>query len=137
MSRAPFVMPKADGAFSREAQVFDTTLGWRFMNPLFKAQYGVDSMPETAENVAAGFDVSRDDQDLFAWRSQQRAGAAIASGRFAPRDRPGQRPPPPADPLLIDRDEHPRPHTTLEALARLPTPFRATTARSPRAMHRA
>ena len=90
MSRAPFVMPKADSAFSREAQIHDTTLGWRFVNPLIKAQYGVDSMPETGENVAAAFGISRADQDLFAWRSQQRAGAAIASGFFAPRDRAGQ-----------------------------------------------
>jgi acetyl-CoA acyltransferase len=124
MSRAPFVMPKADSAFSREAQIYDTTLGWRFVNPLLKGQYGVDSMPETGENVAAAFGISRPDQDLFAWRSQQRAGAAIASGFFAReivavsiRHRR-------QEPLLVDRDEHPRPDTTLEALAKLPTPFR-------------
>ena len=124
MSRAPFVMPKADSAFSREARIYDTTLGWRFVNPLIEAQYGVDSMPQTGENVAAEFGVSRADQDLFAWRSQQRAGAAIASGFFAREIVPvsiarrGQ------EPLMIERDEHPRPDTTLEALAKLPTPFR-------------
>jgi len=124
MSRAPFVMPKADSAFSREAQIYDTTLGWRFVNPLIKAQYGVDSMPETGENVAAGFVISRADQDLFAWRSQQRAGAAIASGFFDREIVPVSIARHRQEPLLIDRDEHPRPDTTLEALARLPTPFR-------------
>ena len=124
MSRAPFVMPKADSAFSREAQIHDTTLGWRFVNPLIKAQYGVDSMPETGENVAAGFGISRADQDLFAWRSQQRAGAAIASGFFAREIVPVSIARRRQEPLLIDRDEHPRPDTTLEALAKLPTPFR-------------
>ncbi|MBK6278627.1 MAG: 3-oxoadipyl-CoA thiolase [Gammaproteobacteria bacterium] len=124
MSRAPFVMPKADSAFSREAQIYDTTLGWRFVNPLIKAQYGVDSMPETGENVAAGFGISRADQDLFAWRSQQRAGAAIACGFFAREIVPVSIARGRQEPLLIDRDEHPRPDTTLEALARLPTPFR-------------
>ena len=124
MSRAPFVMPKADSAFSREVQIYDTTLGWRFVNPLIKAQYGVDSMPETGENVAAGFGISRADQDLFAWRSQQRAGAAIACGFFAREIVPVSIARGRQEPLLIDRDEHPRPDTTLEALARLPTPFR-------------
>ncbi|MBP6382138.1 MAG: 3-oxoadipyl-CoA thiolase [Pseudomonadales bacterium] len=124
MSRAPFVMPKADSAFSREAQIYDTTLGWRFVNALIKAQYGVDSMPETGENVAAGFGISRDDQDLFAWRSQQRAGAAIACGFFAREIVPVSIARRRQEPLLIDRDEHPRPDTTLEALATLPTPFR-------------
>ncbi|MBP9034083.1 MAG: acetyl-CoA C-acyltransferase, partial [Pseudomonadales bacterium] len=124
MSRAPFVMPKADSAFSREAQIYDTTLGWRFVNALIKAQYGVDSMPETGENVAAGFGISRDDQDLFAWRSQQRAGAAIACGFFAREIVPVSIARRRQEPLLIDRDEHPRPDTTLEALAGLPTPFR-------------
>ena len=83
MSRAPFVMPKATTAFSRQAEIFDTTIGWRFVNPALKAQYGIDSMPETAENVAADFDVSREDQDLFALRSQQRAAKAQANGRLA------------------------------------------------------
>ena len=124
MSRAPFVMPKADSAFSREVQIYDTTLGWRFVNPLIKAQYGVDSMPETGENVAAGFGIARADQDLFAWRSQQRAGAAIACGFFAREIVPVSIARRRQEPLLIDRDEHPRPDTTLEALARLPTPFR-------------
>jgi len=124
MSRAPFVMPKADAPFSREAQVYDTTLGWRFVNPLFKAQYGVDSMPETGENVAAEFGISRADQDLFAWRSQQRAGAAIASGFFAREIVPVVIARRRQEALVIGRDEHPRPDTTPEALAKLPTPFR-------------
>jgi acetyl-CoA acyltransferase len=124
MSRAPFVMPKADAAFSREAQIFDTTIGWRFVNRLMKQQYGVDSMPETGENVAAEFGISREDQDLFAWRSQQRAGAAIASGRFAAEIVPVSIERRKQAPLLIDADEHPRPDTTLEALAKLGTPFR-------------
>jgi 3-oxoadipyl-CoA thiolase len=124
MSRAPFVMPKAEAPFSREAQIVDTTIGWRFVNPLMKAQYGVDSMPETAENVAAEFGVARADQDLFAWRSQQRAGAAIAAGFFAREIVPVSIPRRKQEPLVIDRDEHPRADTTLEALAKLPTPFR-------------
>ena len=124
MSRAPFVMPKADAAFSREAQIFDTTIGWRFVNRLMKQQYGVDSMPETGENVAAEFGISREDQDLFAWRSQQRAGAAMASGRFAAEIVPVSIERRKQAPLLIDADEHPRPDTTLEALAKLGTPFR-------------
>jgi acetyl-CoA acyltransferase len=124
MSRAPFVMPKADTAFSRDAQIFDTTIGWRFVNKLMKAQYGVDSMPETGENVAAQFAIARADQDLFAWRSQQRAGAAIASGFFAREIVPVSIARRKQEPLLIDADEHPRPDTTLEALSRLGTPFR-------------
>ena len=124
MSRAPFVMPKADAAFSREAQIFDTTIGWRFVNRLMKQQYGVDSMPETGENVAAEFGISREDQDLFAWRSQQRAGAAMASGRFAAEIVPVSIERRKQAPLVIDADEHPRPDTTLEALAKLGTPFR-------------
>jgi acetyl-CoA acetyltransferase family protein len=124
MSRAPFVMPKADAAFSREAQIFDTTIGWRFVNRLMKQQYGVDSMPETGENVAAEFGISREDQDLFAWRSQQRAGAAMASGRFAAEIVPVSIERRKQAPLVIDTDEHPRPDTTLEALAKLGTPFR-------------
>jgi acetyl-CoA acyltransferase len=124
MSRAPFVMPKADAAFSREAQIFDTTIGWRFVNRLMKQQYGVDSMPETGENVAAEFGISREDQDLFAWRSQQRAGAAMASGRFAAEIVPVSIERRKQAPLVIDADEHPRPDTTLEALAKLGTTFR-------------
>ena len=124
MSRAPFVMPKADAAFSREAQIFDTTIGWRFVNRLMKQQYGVDSMPETGENVAAEFGISREDQDLFAWRSQQRAGAAMASGRFAAEIVPVSIERRKQAPLLIDADEHPRPDTILESLAKLGTPFR-------------
>ena len=124
MSRAPFVMPKADAAFSREAQVFDTTIGWRFVNRLMKQQYGVESMPETGENVAAEFGISRADQDLFALRSQQRAGAAMASGRFAAEIVPVSIERRKQAPLVIDTDEHPRPDTTLEALAKLGTPFR-------------
>lgn len=122
MSRAPFVMGKADAAFSRAAEMFDTTIGWRFINRQMKAQFGVDSMPETAENVAEEFNISRADQDAFALRSQQRAAAAIASGRFvreiAPvtiRGRKGD--------TVVDTDEHPRP-TTLEQLAALRAPFR-------------
>jgi acetyl-CoA acyltransferase len=123
MSRAPFVMGKATSAFSRDAEIYDTTIGWRFVNPLMKRQYGVDSMPETAENVAEDFQISREDQDAFAWRSQQRAGAAMASGRFAAEivpvtiaNRKGE--------TVVSEDEHPRPDTTLEALSKLKAPFR-------------
>ncbi|ALA20442.1 MULTISPECIES: 3-oxoadipyl-CoA thiolase [Chelatococcus] len=123
MSRAPFVMPKAESAFSRHAEIHDTTIGWRFVNPLMKAQYGVDSMPETGENVAAEFGVSRADQDAFALRSQQRAAAAIASGRLAREIVPVAIPQRKGPDVVVERDEHPR-ETTLEALARLPTPFR-------------
>jgi len=125
MSRAPFVMPKADSAFSREAQIFDTTIGWRFVNKLMKEQYGVDSMPETGENVAADFGIAREDQDRFALRSQQRAGRAIAAGLFQAEIVPVRIARRKQDPLVVDRDEHPRPDTTLEALAKLGTPFRA------------
>jgi acetyl-CoA acyltransferase len=118
MSRAPFVMAKADSAFSRIAKIEDTTIGWRFVNPLMKAKYGVDSMPETAENVAAEFKVSRADQDAFALRSQQRAAAAIAAGRLAEEIVPVTIPATKGDPVVVDRDEHPR-ATTLESLARL------------------
>ena len=124
MSRAPFVMPKAETAFSRSAAIEDTTIGWRFVNPLMKAQYGVDSMPETGENVAEDYDISRADQDGFALRSQQRAAAAQASGRLAREIVPVTIPQRKGDPVVIDTDEHPRPQTTLEALAKLPTPFR-------------
>lgn len=124
MSRAPFVMGKADTAFSRSAEIFDTTIGWRFVNPMMKKQYGVDSMPETGENVAEEFQVSRADQDAFAYRSQQRAGAAIARGFFARETTPVSIPQRKGDPVVVEQDEHPRPQTTLEALAKLPTPFR-------------
>jgi acetyl-CoA acyltransferase len=123
MSRAPFVMPKATSAFSRSNEVFDTTIGWRFVNRLMKDQYGVDSMPETAENVAGDFNISREDQDAFALRSQQRAAAAQASGRLAREITPVTIPGRKGD-TIVDEDEHPRPDTTLEALAGLKTPFR-------------
>ena len=124
MSRAPFVMPKADTAFSRNAEIYDTTIGWRFVNPRMKALYGTDSMPETAENVAEDFAISRADQDTFALRSQARALAAQAGGRLAREITPVGIPQRKGDPLLVTADEHPR-ATTREALARLPTPFRA------------
>ena len=126
MSRAPFVIPKADSAFSRNAEIFDTTIGWRFINPRLKERFGVDSMPETGENVAAQFNIARADQDRFALRSQQRAAAAAGRGFFASELVPvqiAQRKGKP--PLVVARDEHPRPETTLEQLAALPTPFRA------------
>lgn len=123
MSRAPFVMPKAATAWSREAAVYDTTIGWRFVNPRMKAQFGIDSMPETAENVAADFHISREDQDAFALRSQNRAAAAIASGRMAQEITPIPIPQRKGEPVLVDTDEHPR-ATTMETLAKLPTPFR-------------
>jgi acetyl-CoA acyltransferase len=124
MSRAPFVMPKADTAFSRNAEIYDTTIGWRFVNPVIKAQYGVDSMPETGENVAEDFKVSRTDQDAFALRSQQRAVAAQKNGRLAQEIAAVSIPRRKGDPVLVDKDEHPRTDTTIEALAALPTPFR-------------
>jgi acetyl-CoA acyltransferase len=118
MSRAPFVIAKATEAFSRAAKIEDTTIGWRFVNPLMKAKYGIDSMPETAENVAAEFGVARADQDAFAQRSQQRAAAAIAAGRLAEEIVPVTIPAKKGDPVIVNRDEHPR-ETTLESLARL------------------
>ncbi|MBB3020032.1 acetyl-CoA acyltransferase [Microvirga lupini] len=124
MSRAPFVMPKADTAFSRNAEIFDTTIGWRFVNPLMKQQYGIDSMPETGENVAADFGISREDQDAFALRSQKKAAAAQTNGRLAQEIVPVTIPRRKGDPVVIDKDEHPRGDTTLEQLAKLPTPFR-------------
>lgn len=124
MSRAPFVMPKAEAAFSRAASIEDTTIGWRFINPLMKAQYGVDSMPETAENVAEDFNISREDQDAFALRSQQKAVAAMASGRLAAEITPVSIPQRRGDPRVVDTDEHPRPDTTLDALGKLRAPFR-------------
>ena len=119
MSRAPFVMGKSTAAFSREAKLEDTTIGWRFINPLMKQRYGTDSMPETAENVAAEFKISREDQDLFALRSQQNAAKAIADGRMAEEIVPVVIPQKKGDPLRIATDEHPRADTTLEALAKL------------------
>jgi len=124
MSRAPFVLPKADSAFSRNAEIYDTTIGWRFINPLMKQQYGVDSMPETGENVAEDYDISRADQDAFALRSQQRAVAAQKNGRLAKEIVPVAIPQRKKDPVVVDTDEHPRADTTLEVLAKLPTPFR-------------
>jgi len=123
MSRAPFVMPKATEAFSRAAEIHDTTIGWRFINPLMKAQYGVDSMPETGENVAADFAVSREDQDAFAFRSQMKAAEAQSNGRLAAEIAPVTIPQRKGDSVVVERDEHPR-MTTLETLSRLPTPFR-------------
>ncbi|MBD9374165.1 3-oxoadipyl-CoA thiolase [Rhizobium sp. ARZ01] len=123
MSRAPFVMPKADAAFSRNAEIYDTTIGWRFVNPLMQKQYGVDSMPETGENVAEDFKVSRQDQDAFALRSQAKAAAAQANGRLAKEITVVTIPQRKGDPVLVERDEHPR-ATTMEALAKLGTPFR-------------
>ena len=119
MTRAPFVMPKAQQAFARQAEIHDTTIGWRFVNPLLKAQYGIDSMPETAENVAEDFAISRADQDAFALRSQQRAGAAQQNGRLAREITPVTIPQRRGDPVVVDTDEHPRPDTTAEDLARL------------------
>ena len=124
MSRAPFVMPKADSAFSRKAEIHDTTIGWRFVNRQMKALYGTDSMPETGENVAERWTISRADQDEFALRSQQKAGAAMANGRLAAEIAPVVIPQRKGDPVTVDTDEHPRPQTTLAQLAKLPTPFR-------------
>ncbi|AXY43683.1 MULTISPECIES: 3-oxoadipyl-CoA thiolase [unclassified Halomonas] len=124
MSRAPFVMGKAEQAFSRSAEIFDTTIGWRFINRQMKAQFGVDSMPETAENVAEQFNISREDQDAFALRSQQRTAAAMEAGRLAEEIVPVEVPRRKQAPLVVDTDEHPRASTTLEQLAGLPTPFR-------------
>ncbi len=124
MSRAPFVMGKADTAFSRTAKIEDTTIGWRFVNPLMKAQYGIDSMPETAENVAVDFNISRADQDAFALRSQQRYAAAAARGFFDGELCPVEIAQKKGEPLRLARDEHPR-ETTLEALAKLKGVVRA------------
>ncbi|WP_085028581.1 3-oxoadipyl-CoA thiolase [Ensifer aridi] len=123
MSRAPLVLPKAESAFSRHAEIHDTTIGWRFINPLMKAQYGVDSMPETGENVAEAYDVSRADQDAFALRSQAKAAAAQANGRLAKEIVAVTIPQKRGEPVTVDRDEHPR-ATTIEALAKLKAPFR-------------
>jgi 3-oxoadipyl-CoA thiolase len=124
MSRAPFVMPKSTSAFDRNAEVYDTTIGWRFVNSMLKKQYGTDSMPETAENISEKFGISREDQDAFACRSQQRTAAATARGFFdaeivsvAISQRKGES-------VVVNADEHPRPDTTVDALAKLGTPFR-------------
>ena len=119
MSRAPFVMPKAESAFSRSNAVYDTTIGWRFVNKLMKAQYGIDSMPETADNVAAEFKIGRAEQDAFALRSQQRWGAANAAGHFKSEIAPVEIAQKKGDPKVFDTDEHPRTDTTLEQLAKL------------------
>ncbi|ALS66740.1 3-oxoadipyl-CoA thiolase [Pandoraea apista] len=118
MTRAPFVMGKADSAFARQAAIFDTTIGWRFINPLMKAQYGVDSMPETAENVADDFKINREDQDRFALRSQEKAARAQADGTLAQEITPVSIPQKKGDAIVVDRDEHPR-ATSLESLAKL------------------
>ena len=123
MSRAPLVMPKADSAFSRKAEIYDTTIGWRFVNRAMHKHFGTDSMPETAENVAEQFQVGREDQDAFALRSQERAAAAIASGRLAEEIAPVVIPQRKGDPKVVDTDEHPR-ATSMEKLASLPAPFR-------------
>ena len=123
VSRAPYVMGKADNAFSRNQKMEDTTIGWRFVNPLMKKQYGIDSMPETAENLAEQFAISREDQDLFAFRSQQKAARAQQEGVFAEEIVPVSIPRRKQDPLVFDTDEHPR-STSLEKLAALATPFR-------------
>ena len=125
MSRAPFVMGKADGAFSRDMNIEDTTMGWRFINPRMQAQYGVDTMPETAENLADEFNISREDQDDFALRSQQRTAAAREAGRLAEEIMPVSIPLRKGEPQVIDSDEHPRADTTLEKLARLKPIVRA------------
>jgi 3-oxoadipyl-CoA thiolase len=119
MSRAPFVLPKAETAFSRQAEIYDTTIGWRFVNPTMQAQYGVDAMPETGENVAREFGISRADQDAFAVRSQDKAVAAQASGRLAREIVPVAVPQKKGDSVMVDRDEHPRAGTTLETLGKL------------------
>ncbi|ARM85329.1 3-oxoadipyl-CoA thiolase [Marinobacter salarius] len=123
MSRAPFVMGKSESPFSRKAEIFDTTIGWRFVNPVLKKQYGIDSMPETAENVAEQFGISREDQDAFAARSQQRTAEAQSAGRLASEITPVSVPRRKQDPLVVDTDEHPR-ETSVEKLASLPPLFR-------------
>lgn len=123
MSRSPFVMAKAAAAFSRNAEIYDTTIGWRFVNPVLKAQYGVDSMPETGENVAEDFQITREDQDKFALTSQEKAARAQASGRLAQEITPVEIPQRKDEPVMVEKDEHPR-ETSLEKLAQLPTPFR-------------
>ncbi len=124
MSRSPLVMPKADTPFSRKAEIYDTTIGWRFINPRISALYGTDSMPITAENIAEEFDISREDQDKFALRSQQKTSAAIRSGRLAKEICPVRVKRRKMDDLIIETDEHPRASTTLEKLSQLPAPFK-------------
>lgn len=124
MTRAPFVLPKASSAWSRNAEIYDTTIGWRFPNAKMKELYGTETMPETAENVAEQFNIARADQDLFAYRSQQRTAKAQADGLFADEIIPVLIPQKKKDPLVFNVDEHNRPDTTLEGLAKLPTPFR-------------
>ncbi|GAA0603855.1 3-oxoadipyl-CoA thiolase [Paenochrobactrum glaciei] len=119
MTRAPFVMPKAESAFSRSNAVYDTTIGWRFVNPAMKAKFGVDTMPETADNVAGDFNISREDQDAFAARSQARWARAQAAGLFNDEIAPVTITPRRGDPIIVAEDEHPRPGTTVEALAKL------------------
>lgn len=119
MSRAPFIMPKAETAFTRANAVYDTTIGWRFVNPVMKERYGVDSMPQTADNVAEDYNISREDQDAFAARSQARWEAADKAGIFADEIIPVSVPQRKGDPIIVDRDEHPRPGTTAEVLAKL------------------
>lgn len=125
MSRAPYVLSKGTAPFARDVQLFDSTIGWRFANQLMKEQYGIDSMPETAENVAAEYNITRADQDAFALRSQQRVARAVAAGNFSDEIIPVVIPRRKGSALVIDRDEFPRPESTLEDLARLKAPFRA------------
>jgi len=124
MSRSPLVIPKADAAFSRNAQIFDTTIGWRFINKALQAQYGTDSMPETAENLAVKFDISRADQDLFAAASQHKAGAAQSTGYFDDEIVAVEIAQRRGDPILVNQDEHIRADTSVEKLAKLSTPFK-------------
>ena len=124
MSRAPLVMPKADAAFSRKAEIYDTTIGWRFINKQMNKLYGTDSMPETAENIAEDYAINREDQDAFAWRSQQRTKAAQEAGVFAEEIIPVTIPKRRGDPVVVSEDEHPRGETTLEQLAKLTAPFK-------------
>jgi len=124
MSRSPFVMGKAETAFSRKAEIFDTTMGWRFVNKLMKQQYGIDSMPETAENVAEQYRINREDQDAFALRSQQKAASAEERNLFDDEIVPVTIPRRKQEPLIFAKDEHPRAGTTIEGLAKLPAPFR-------------
>ncbi len=125
MSRAPYVLAKGASAFDRGVELFDTTIGWRFVNRLLKEQYGIDSMPETAENVAEEFAISREDQDAFALRTQQKAARALAAGYFSEEIVPVVIPQRKGEPLVVDKDEHPRPNSTMEGLAKLKPPFRA------------
>ncbi|MBI4967012.1 MAG: 3-oxoadipyl-CoA thiolase [Rhodospirillales bacterium] len=125
MSRAPFVMPKADAAWSRDTAIYDTTIGWRFVNKLIEKQYGIDAMGETAENLAEMHQIARADQDRFAQASQIKAGKAMASGRFGQEIVPVAIPSRKGEPVMVTADEHPRPDTSLESLAKLKAPFRA------------